>query len=233
LVPRLDGRASGTLVAAGLQLQRLDELARLFDGRPLSFWMIQMVAGEQEDRVEAARIVVRLLLGMPRHGRADTVNAYEKIEESAADEIRKRSMGGESVAIEAMVAPYLLVALEDPVEDVVVHSLRALQYIGPGAYWAGPRVERTIRDRPSSRVRLNAAVALYYMIGRTDLVRESLVASMSDADSEHALLAIKAVSASAGLARWLLQDLKRVAAQASDESVRALAASEVREIEGR
>jgi hypothetical protein len=120
-----------------------------FADRPIDAWLVQLVRGSDRQRLAAARssFLIRWGLDGPTARSADPALR----EGTAARALR--------------IVPFLLVALEDPLDDVQAAALATLESFGRQAAWASDAVARFAARTPTAELKRRAAMATWRLSG--------------------------------------------------------------------
>jgi hypothetical protein len=148
------------------------------DQIPISYWLIQLVAGRPECRLLAAAYVRNIADGLAtyrNYGRE--LRSYEY-----SDESRRAAVRGQTNVRTCMIVPYLLLALSD--RDVAVRNkaILALQDIGSHAAWGLQWVAQLADSTRIGREALDCAWASWQMCGDVNIVAPMLCRAITLGD---------------------------------------------------
>ncbi len=185
-----------------------------FEQCPISFWLALLVSGNDSDRLQAAAAAPFLWLGAPARGK---ITIWDVGESDWDDHVRAMSLRGELTAKAAMMIPYLLLALDDPLDEVRGSAAHMLERIGPEAVWASGRLMVVARTDPKSLVRLRAARALWRTSGETSVSLGVFVDLLKDPDSDQRRLAVLSIRDLGQAGRAALPELERMLSREEGE----------------
>jgi hypothetical protein len=192
--------------ARGTRVFDPSSVDRLYDGCPITYWLFMLIAGRDEDRLAAARGLRQIWAGIEVSGRASI--SWPVISIAEAELARSRVLKGYVSARAALMMPYLLLGLDDPLVEVRESCLSTIRDMGPQAFCASRRLHVAARRDASAEVRREAALALMSVSGDSDYALATLVALLDEADAALVERVVEDIVALGGRGKRALRELR-------------------------